>query len=321
MRPSASAFGLRAAADRFGRAGIAWVMMFVGLSAGSCRRTGSVVMPPRLGLGQIEVREIVTEGRAGAGLDTVAIAALTRRALLGSGLVEGRSFDARPTPQAEVRANITVGVESAEVGQKGVVRAGVRVRLDTRPSDAPGAVDEELSAGGEQIYEVSSEDARRRLTQQLAERTIADLLAGFVARARLRTAPAAEVHAAIAGQAQADGGSPALREEAIRVAGARGMRQEVPVLLPLLQSESEALRDAALGALIALRERRAVTELTRSRSLRDRHEMRKILEAIAILGGDEARDYLSFVAESHDDQEIRELATEAKGRLERHHDR
>jgi HEAT repeat protein len=108
-----------------------------------------------------------------------------------------------------------------------------------------------------------------------------------------------------------------LREEAIRMAGTRGLREEVPTLLALLQDDNEATRDAALGALIAMKERRAVTELTRNRSLRDRHEMRKILEAIAILGGDEARDYLSFVAETHDDEEIRKLAADAKVRLDR----
>jgi hypothetical protein len=69
--------------------------------------------------------------------------------------------------------------------------------------------------------------------------------------------------------------------------------------------------------LIAMREQRAVSALTRNRSMRDRHEMRKVLEAIAILGGEEARDYLSFVAASHDDEEIRNLALEAKARLDR----
>jgi len=39
--------------------------------------------------------------------------------------------------------------------------------------------------------------------------------------------------------------------------------------------------------------------------------MRKILDAIATLGGGEARDYLSFVAETHDDEEIRTMAAEA----------
>jgi hypothetical protein len=77
------------------------------------------------------------------------------------------------------------------------------------------------------------------------------------------------------------------------------------------------LRDAALGALIQIGDRRAVTALTKSRSMRDRREMRKILEAISTLGGEEAFEYLSFVAASHDDEEIRSLASAAKTRLER----
>jgi hypothetical protein len=46
--------------------------------------------------------------------------------------------------------------------------------------------------------------------------------------------------------------------------------------------------------------------------------MRKIVDAIATLGGSEARDYLSFVAETHDDEEIRAMAKEALERLLRH---
>jgi HEAT repeat protein len=119
------------------------------------------------------------------------------------------------------------------------------------------------------------------------------------------------VHAALA----ADGGE--LREEAIRVAGQRQLRQEIPQLLKLLNDPDEAPRDAALGALIAMKERRAVTELTKSRSLRDRREMRKILEAVSLLGGQEALDYLSFVAATHDEEEIRTEAAAARARLER----
>ena len=95
------------------------------------------------------------------------------------------------------------------------------------------------------------------------------------------------------------------------------MRGEAPALLALLEAPEEPLRDAALGALIALGDQRAVAELARHRSLRDRREMEKILEAIAILGGDEARSYLSFVADTHDDESIRKQAAEALRRLDR----
>ena len=45
--------------------------------------------------------------------------------------------------------------------------------------------------------------------------------------------------------------------------------------------------------------------------------MRKIIEAISILGGQEADDYLSFVAATHDDDEIRAEAAAARARLQR----
>jgi hypothetical protein len=88
-------------------------------------------------------------------------------------------------------------------------------------------------------------------------------------------------------------------------------------LLKLLGDDDESVRDAALGALIAMRERSAVRALTESRSLRDRREMRKIIEAISILGGQEADEYLSFVAATHDDDEIRAEAATARTRLQR----
>ncbi len=250
----------------------------------------------------------------GGSLDIDAVAGVVRRMLLASDMVEGPAEDGGAVEIPVLRVKGQVGFECTEVDAKGIVRAGARLRLSTRPSTAPGAITEELSAGGEQTYDLTPAFDRQRIGQQIAERTVTDLLSRFLGRRRLTTAPPAQIHAAITG----DGG--ALRGEAIRLAGARGLRDEIPTLLALLQDDHEETRDAALGALIALRERRAVKELTQNRSLRNRHEMRKILEAIAILGGQEAADYLSFVAASHDDEEIRSLAAEAKRRLDRRSD-
>lgn len=297
-----------------GRAFVRQTVVFVLLGVlASCRQNGGTAAAPRPRLGAIDVEEASADPAKAGPLDTAAIAGASRKILLSAGLIDMTAVDAAPAG-AVLRVKITAGVEFTEVEKKGVLRAGVGVRLKTRPSDAPNAIEEDLTAGGEQAYAITPELDRHALAQRLVERTLNDVLAEFVARARLRTAPAAEIHAAITTR---DGGVPAVREEAIRMAGARGMREEIPVLLPLLQDEHEAVRDAALGALIALREQKAVTELTRNRSLRDRHEMRKILEAIAIIGGDEAKDYLNFVAQTHDDEEIRKLAADAKARMER----
>ena len=107
------------------------------------------------------------------------------------------------------------------------------------------------------------------------------------------------------------------RDWLLQGSGERHITSESDALLHLLNDPDETTRDAALGALIALGDRRAVTELTRTRSLRDRREMSKIIEAISILGGQEADDYLSFIAGSHDDDDIRAEAAAARARLQR----
>lgn len=289
----------------------------------ACKQQGKSAAPPPPPplLGAVEIVDVSEKSdpsaSSGERYDTDALVNLVREGLTKAGLAVlpaagSDGAPAAPGPQPAVaRVHGRVGVELVEVERKGLVRAAVVLQMSSRPADAPGALNEELSGAGEQPYSVAPTVNRRALAQRLLERTTADLVNGYVARRALATAAPERVHAAIVG----DGG--ALREEAIRVAGSRGLKSEVPALLPLLQNDDERVRDAALGALIAMRERRAVSELTRNRSMRDRHEMRKILEAISILGGDEARDYLSFVAASHDDEEIRKLAADAKARLER----
>jgi hypothetical protein len=215
-----------------------------------------------------------------------------------------------------VRVRATIRAETVEVGPKGEARAQVRLRADSRPAQAPGGLSFDFEGQGARAYAVGERTGRPPAEpapslDALVLRVAGDLVDGFASRRRLEEGPASAVHAALI----ADGGG--LREEAIRVVGERQLRDEAPTLLALLADPDEPTRDAALGALIALGDRRAVTELTRTRSLRDRHEMRKIIEAISILGGQEAEDYLSFVAATHDDDEIRAAAAAARSRLGR----
>jgi hypothetical protein len=285
-------------------------------AAASCRRPGSPAPPPRPALGAVVVRDLTPSEEGASALDAAALQRELRDKLIASGLFAGAAADAgRDGPASPVtRVRADVAVESTEVGAKGLARARVRVRLETRPSDAPGGIDEQLEGQGEQPYAARHGAPGAAPFRGLVSRVMVDLVSGFVARRRLRDGPPETVHAALT----ADGGE--LREEAIHVAGQRQLRQEVPALLKLLNDPDESTRDAALGALIAMRDRRAVSELTRTRSLRDRREMRKIIEAIAILGGQEAEEYLSFVAETHDDDEIRSEAAAARARLERRAD-
>jgi hypothetical protein len=271
-----------------------------------CRRKGAGFDPPPLRLGEVTVH---VEG-GDAPVDETALAARLRDQFQASGLVAAPG-DAGAAA-ATVRVAGRLATELVEAGDKGLCRAVVSLTIATRPSDAPGALNEEISAGGEERFDATPSADRRAIAARLAERTTTDLLAAFLKRARLRTAGRDELHAALA----ADAGT-ALREEAIRQVGLRHLHEEAPRLLTLLDDPDEGTRDAALGALIALGDKRAVAKLTRDRSLRDRHEMLKILDAISLIGGDEANEYLAFVADSHDDPDIRQAAREARDRLQR----
>jgi hypothetical protein len=239
------------------------------------------------------------------------------RALRGRLLATGLFASAGPAAKVLAR----IGTEVVEAGATGEARAVVGLQLDDGRAELPDGLSFKLEGRGSERY-VIPKPARRgaaaapapdraAILNRLVLRIAGDLIDGYLAQRQLERGPPSVVHAAL----QADGGQ--LRDDAIRAVGERKLREEVPTLLKLLSDPDERTRDAALGSLIALGDRRAVSELTRTRSLRDRHEMRKMIEAIAILGGQEADQYLSFVAATHDDDEIRAEAAAARARLQR----
>jgi hypothetical protein len=203
----------------------------------------------------------------------------------------------------EVEVFSATGADAPEIGAK------VRLRITVRPSAAPARFAEDIEAVGQVPLPKGDVENARVAFQRLAERTVEDLLLAYVARQKLWEGSVREIDLVLKSPDND------LRVEAVRIVAARSLREEIPTLLGLLSDEDEYVRDAALGALVVLRERGAVKVLAESRQMRDAREMRKILDAIAILGGREAQEYLGFVAETHDDEEIRTMAKEAMDRL------
>jgi HEAT repeats len=292
-------------------AGAAALALACSLLIGGCHRQETAAPPPpppRPSLGPIDVEVAPADDRT-PHLDGAPLEKALRQHLLGTGLFSPAG------PPAKVAARIRI--EAVEAGAVGEARAEVELALNDGRSEAVDNLSFKLAGRGSSRYAVPLRGrkvpaaTRGPLFTELILRIAGDLIDGYVARRQIQDGPPAAVHAAL----QADGGE--LREEAIRAVGARKLRDEAPRLLKLLGDPDEPTRDAALGALIALGDRRAVSELTRTRSLRDRREMRKMIEAIAILGGQEADDYLSFVAATHDDDEIRAEAATARARLAR----
>ena len=240
-------------------------------------------------------------------LDDAQLATRAKKVLDDAGVFAPSEAN-RPSAHVSLEAEVfsVAGTQAPEIG------ARVRLRITLRPSAVLARFSEDAEALGQAPLAKGDVDEARTAFQRLAERTVEDLLRAYLSRQRLWDGNVGEIAAALQSTDNE------LRVEALRIVAARNLREESSSVLRLLSDEDENVRDAALGTLVALGERGAVKVLADSRQMRDAREMRKILDAIATLGGREAQEYLSFVAETHDDEEIRGIAKEALEHLSRH---
>ena len=129
-------------------------------------------------------------------LDGATIEAELRRMLGASGMFAAAAGDAGAAPTA--RARLAFTAECLEAGGKGEARARVRIRVDTRPSDAPGAVAFDLEGQGVEPYAVAPAPAKGRApaaaepsrklpsVTALVMRITGDLIEGVAGRQRLQ---------------------------------------------------------------------------------------------------------------------------------------
>jgi len=214
----------------------------------------------------------------------------------------------------QVHVNVVIEAVPFTQGNADNLELGVRLglRLMARPeSKVSSRFEENTLALGQAPLQTKDPESARKAFDRLVERTTRDIIGAYARRQRLWTDDGKEIEKALASEDED------LRLEALRVVGDHRLRAFSPAVLRLLEDDDENVRDAALGTAVKLEDRRAVKVLTESRAMRDEREMRKILDAIASLGGEEAREYLQFVAETHDDDEIRDIAKTALERLSR----
>ncbi|HEY3355480.1 MAG TPA: HEAT repeat domain-containing protein [Polyangia bacterium] len=215
-----------------------------------------------------------------------------------------------PAPGQEAwRLRLEVGLGEGHRDGKGLARAAVVIRMDQigGPADAPRL---DTQGGAEQPYARESPDVNGVYTS-LVTRTMGDLMKGLLTRARLRHADLPSLISALGHD------EPEVRLGAVAAAAERRDRGSVPALLERLADPVDIIRDRALGALVEIGDPRAVKALTKQTKFQDLEGMHKIIDAVASLGGDEARSYLEFVVSGHEDPEVRDQAREALERLRR----
>jgi hypothetical protein len=231
-----------------------------------------------------------------------------QNALLGATVFKDTCSDASHDPQANVRLTLATAVESTTDGPEIHVHGHLQVTLSGEPAGMERFLEDTEAVG---IVPLENEAEKGQLLVTTTLRLSQDLLRSYLERQRLWGAEPKQLYAAL----KSDAGE--TRLEAIHIIGKRQLRDAVTTLLVLLEDDDERIRDAALGALLRMRETRAVTILTRSRAMRDSREMHKVIEAIASLGGPEALSYLAFVAENHDRESIRIAAQNALKRIKK----
>ncbi len=248
-------------------------------------------------------------------LDLAALTAAARQAIASSSGVpvreDGGVDGARPDPRQRryrLRVELEIGAAEDARAKHGNLRALVSARLSPIGGDV-GALAFEQTALAERGYVPGKPG--EPAWQAHAERAIRDCVGGVGARVKLAAGDTQAIVAAIGGSDED------LRDEGVRLAAERKETAAVPALIKLLKSDDHAVRDRAIGALATIGDRRAVRPLTEVAKFNELSDLPKVLDALATIGGDEARAYLEFVASGHESSEMRDLAKQALGHLER----
>ena len=212
----------------------------------------------------------------------------------------------------DYRLVVEVRLRDSIVDGETVLGAFVGARLNRvseSASDHPHAIVNEAVA--ERV--LSGTEALDAVTARAhLERAADDVLDGLLRLARLWSGPLSERLAAISGD------DAELRSEAVHAVAERKETEAVPTLVAILKDERAERRDLALGALLEIGDQRAVKPITEMARLGDTEALPRIIDAMVVLGGAEARAYLEFVVSAHDDEQLRSQASAALVRLGQH---
>ena len=219
-------------------------------------------------------------------------------------------------------ADVPDGVSKVHAKLELIIRYDVATRSDGRRvllsavaaelrwSEAGNRMDVSERALLERILEPGNANVAGELALNV-ERAVATVGVGLVEKERLRAASDEEVvRRLLDTQYQ-------FRLWALEVVRHRRLRSAFDAVLSVLSDQNRELSGAAVGALVAIGDERAVPYLTK-RAPGDTDMLPSVIEAVSVLGGSEAEDYLAYLSTGHPDAHIRSLAKAALERVVAH---
>jgi hypothetical protein len=274
------------------------------LLLGGCpakKQPPSAPMDPRLAIQRIEARDLTEPAERVVGMDKEQVLAEVRRRLLASRSV--RLVD-KPEPGGYV-FKLEFGIAFREDDTGAVARVVLASARANVPSNLEGA---ELQAST--VAPLPRGSAERDLAAM--KKVLGQILDDILFQAEIAVAPEDKLAAKLGAEKDLQ-----RLAAAVEIVAVRRVKTTVPPLIALLRHKDNRISDRAIGALMAIGDRRAIKPLTELADLRDTEHMAKILDAIGTIGGQEAKDYLEFVSTGHEDTDIRNIASEALERMKR----
>jgi hypothetical protein len=290
---------------------LASILGLCAAAMGSCNRAPSGA----IAVGSISVSDINVAGNPELGLSAEQVRRATARAL-----EQTRRFAVRGGAPARVRLEIEAARRVTAPSMNGPDRelADVALSIELNSPTSQGDWERSVSEGAgraptgaengpdpaarlaafEGALRIALEDASRGLAWQLDahKKSEAELVTDLSAI------------------------DPRVRDYAIRALADRRSPAAVPHLLARLQDDDPAVALRAVGALVAIGDRRAVEPLIDLTRRRPPHVATQVLYALASLGGPTAEAYLFTLESGASDEDVRRAASDALAELRRKRD-
>ncbi len=330
--------GKRQALAMSGRPFWALAALCLALGGDGCKRATPAASAPPLAVRVVRVQ--VEQGEDWAGLGAQALSAAELAEAARAGLTRA-GVQVEPAPQKPEPGDFTLQMElvlkrvtpkagTADAGHerlRALAAGQLRARAGASALDYDSAVAAQKAPELARLQHVGvverplsgEKDADTAAWGQLARRAINESAHTLGEQLQLLGSPSTRLLTVIAdGKAESD-----VRGIAAQLLALRREQAAVPALIALIKEKELApgLRDQAIGALVELGDRRAVRPLLDTARFNDEVEMGKVVEAVAALGGEEARSYLQFVAASHSDRRIKSEAQAALTHLQQREQR
>ena len=296
--------------------------------AGPGRSTGAADQRPDAHETAVLTGVAVRRVNAGAlpGLDDRELGRSVGEALVSSGVFVAKAADV-PAGRRPVPARVDVEIQHQLVdGGPGKGRAIVvaatasidwQVHGDRLTPSENVVVERPVEDGGKAGHGGARDAARLgRMTVEVVSSAVARAADGLGKREALRRAPDAAVVAALADASPPD---PDRQLWALDIVAYRRLAAGFTRAVALLDAKDPGVRAAALRALVALKDPRAVSALARRADFADKDELLTIIEAAGAIGGSDAADLLDVLATGHPNPVVRARAKQGLERLDQHH--